>query len=51
MKKRLDTRKSEILENLLIQFLHYLNSSGLVSGSNFIYEKEARKFLKKVGQK
>lgn len=51
MKKQLDTRKSEILENLLIQFLHYLNSEGLVGNRNFLYEKEARKFLKKVGQK
>jgi hypothetical protein len=51
LKKRLDTRKSEILENLLMSFLFYLNEKKLINNHDFDYEKEARKFLKKVGQK
>lgn len=50
MKKRLDNRKAEILENLLLEFLLYLNEKKLIDNHSFDYEKEAKKFLKKVGQ-
>jgi len=51
LKKRLDTRKSEILENMLVEFLFYTINNDLIKNHKSILIKEARKFLKKVGQK
>lgn len=51
LKKRLDTRKAEKLENLLLEFMLYLHDKDLINNHDFDYEKEAKKFLKKVGQK
>ena len=49
--KKINSGKYLILKELLLEFLFYLHDKDLINNHDFDYEKEAKKFLKKVGQK
>lgn len=50
IKKQIDSRKTEMLENLLLNFLYYLSDEKLINSNRFWFVEEVKAFLKKVGQ-